>query len=175
VSSPDVAKPPHPARGPDWISELVALYESDAASQFILHGNLHDRFVLQSGVQVSLLDLSGFLQTVLLPRFDVELSYDLGNGVRVERGGEVLAQWQGYKDHPELPKSPRAAIEWLTRYLRYCANLGRLGQQRLHVACIVKAANLVAPAAHAAGSPDVNALACSCANGAARRCLRSTP
>jgi hypothetical protein len=159
VSSPDVAQPPHPGRNPDWISKLVALYESDAASQFILHGNLHDRFTLNSGGRFSLVDLPGFLQTVLLPRFDVVLSYDLGNGVRIERGGELLNQWQGYKEQPELPKAPRAAIEWLTRYLRYCANLARIGQQRLHVACIVKSANLVAPAAQAGGSIDVNALA----------------
>ena len=31
---------------PDWAKEMVALYESDAANQFVLHGNIHDRFLL---------------------------------------------------------------------------------------------------------------------------------
>ncbi|MHA3774285.1 ATP-binding protein [Verrucomicrobiota bacterium sgz303538] len=142
-----------------WPSQLAALYESDAANQFILHGNLQDRFVLPTGEQPQLMDLTGFLLKVLLQRFDIVLSYDLGSGIRVEKGSELFAQWQGVKESQELPRAPRAAIEWLTRYMRYCANLARLGKERLHVACIVKAANLLAPAMPGALNYDLNAMA----------------
>lgn len=142
-----------------WPSQLAALYESDAANQFILHGNLQDRFVLPTGEEPQLVDLTGFLLKVLLQRFDIVLSYDLGSGIRVEKGGELFAQWQGVKESPELPRAPRAAVEWLTRYMRYSANLARLGKERLHVACIVKAANLLAPAMPGALNYDLNAMA----------------
>ncbi len=144
---------------PDWALQLATLYQSDAASQFILHGNLQDRFILPAGTEPSLVSLMEFLGRVLLPRFDVVLSYDLGNGIRIEKGGEILAEWQGYKEHPDLPRAPRLAVEWLTCYLRYCANLARLGKSRIQVACIVKAANLVAPAVPGALNYDLNALA----------------
>jgi hypothetical protein len=35
---------------------------------------------------------------VLLPRFDVVLSYDLGNGIRVEKGGEIFSSWPALKE-----------------------------------------------------------------------------
>ena len=71
---------------PGWAVELVTLYESHAANQFILHGNVHDRFLLPLGDAAALGSLADFLLRVLLPRFDVVLSYDLGNGIRVEKG-----------------------------------------------------------------------------------------
>jgi len=33
---------------------------------------------------------------MLLRRFDVVLSYDLGNGIRVEKGGEVFSKWPDF-------------------------------------------------------------------------------
>ena len=66
---------------------------------------------------------------MILPRFDVVLSYDLGNGVRIEKGGEIVTKWPAFKENPELPRAPRAATEWLTRFFRYSANLARLGQE----------------------------------------------
>ncbi len=103
--------------------------------------------------------LSDFLRQVLLPRFDVVLSYDLGNGMRVEKGGEVFATWPALGETPDLPKAPRPAIETLTRYFRYCANLSRLGKPALHVACILRSAHLVVPAEGNVGGYELNALA----------------
>src|SRR5687768_2761346 len=120
-----MAAPGKPAL-PAWAGEMVALYESHAASQFILHGNVNDRFLLPDGERRKLESLGDFFLRVLLPRFDVVLSYDLGNGLRVEKGGETFGQWPAFKDNPELPKQPRAAVEALTRYFRYTANLARL-------------------------------------------------
>jgi len=144
---------------PQWAERLIDLYESETANQFILYGNVNDRFVLPSGDTCKIGSLYDFLRDILMPRFEVLLSYDLGNGIRVERGGELLSQWQGFKESPELPRAPRQAIEFLTRYFRYTANLARLGQQAPRVGFVMKAAHLVAPALPGALNYDLNALA----------------
>jgi hypothetical protein len=144
---------------PAWAADLVAQYESQAASQFILYGNVDDRFVLPLPSGTELGSLSEFLLKVLMPRFDVVLSYDLGNGIRIDKGGEHFSQWPALKEHPELPRGPRAAIETLTRFFRYAANLARLGKPALHIGCLVHAAQLVAPADPSATDYDLNALA----------------
>ncbi len=46
MSTPD-APPTHPALAP-WAAEMIALYQSHTASQFILSGNVNDRFLLPS-------------------------------------------------------------------------------------------------------------------------------
>ncbi len=144
---------------PAWAAEMVTLYESHAASQFILSGNVDDRFLLPLAGAPVLGSLTDFLTRVLMPRFDVILSYDLGNGLRIEKGAEVFAQWPAYKDAPELPRTPRPAIETLTRYFRYNANLGRLGRPNHRIGCWVRSAHLVAPAQPGNPSNDLNALA----------------
>ena len=102
--------------------------------------------------------LEGFLKDTLLQRFDVILSYDLGNGMRVEKGGEIFAKWPSLGER-ELPSAPREAIAFITHYLRFCANLAALKPERsIRVAAIVRSADLVVPAA-AATSTDVSAMA----------------
>jgi hypothetical protein len=144
---------------PDWAERLIDLYESETTNQFILYGNVNDRFVLPSGEACKLGSLYDFLRDVLMPRFEVQLSYDLGNGIRVEKGGEILSQWPGLKESPEMPRAPRQAVEFLTRYFRYSANLTRLGQKQPRVGFVMKAAHLVAPALPGALNYDLNALA----------------
>src|SRR5712691_11388272 len=143
---------------PEWAERLIDLYESETANQFILYGNVNDRFVLPSGDTCKIGSLYDFLRDILMPRFEVLLSYDLGNGIRIERGGEQMSQWQGFKEMPELPRGPRQAIEFLTRYFRYTANLVRLGQPAPRVGFIMKAADLVAPALPGALNYDLNPL-----------------
>src|SRR5215203_3294614 len=157
TTSPTAAPPALPA----WAAELITLYEANAVSQFILHGNVNDRMVLPlgGGRPPVLGNLQQFLLDVLMPRFDVVLSYDLGNGVRIERGGQTFTKWPGWKESEPLPKNPRAAVEFLTHYFRYGANLARLGRGRLSVGCVVNSAHLVAPAVQGALSYDLNALA----------------
>lgn len=147
------------ARLPAWAADLIALYESNATNQFILHGNVHDRMVLPLDTQAEFGSLGDFLLRVLMPRFDVVLSYDVGNGIRVEKGEQAFARWPHLKEIPQLPRSPRDAIETLTRYFRYCANLARLGAERAQVGLMVNGAHLVAPAVEGAFSYDLNALA----------------
>jgi len=144
---------------PSWATEMISLYESRSVNQFILHGNVNDRFYLPLGNKASLGAIRDFLLRVLLPGFDLILSYDLGNGIRVEKGGEIFAQWTGAKESLELPRQPRPAIELLTRFFRYVSNLTRLGKPEWQVACYVRACHLVAPALPGALNYDLNALA----------------
>jgi hypothetical protein len=141
---------------PSWAERVIALYQSHAANQFLLYGNVNDRFLIDSRTLGSLPE---FLNRVILPRFDVVLSYDLGNGVRIEKGGDIVTKWPAYKEHPELPRAPRPATEWLTRFFRYAANLARLGQESFQVGFYMKSAHLVAPALPGALNYDLSALA----------------
>ncbi len=136
---------------PAWARELVAVYESGAASQFVLPGNVHDRLIVPRAGGAAPGSLRDFLLGVLLAPFDVVLSYDLGNGIRVERGGEAFAAWPAGQRLGELPRAPRPAVELLTHFLRYAANLARLGKPAPRVAVLVEAAELIAPAGDGGG------------------------
>jgi hypothetical protein len=158
---------------PPWAAELVATYESGAASQFLLHGNVEDRLLVpraggmggQQGHDLG--TLTDFLLRVLLPRFDVVLVYDLGNGLRVERGMPRFQEWpRTARQDPALPRGPREAVELISQYLRYLSNLAQLSAGRsaagpaLQVAVIVRGADLVVPAAMGTGSIEVSSMAC---------------
>ncbi len=144
---------------PGWAAEVVSAYESGAASQFVLYGNIHDRFFLGADRTPTMGGLRDFFLSILLPKFDVVLSYDLGNGIRVERGGDEFAKWPPMAEAPSLPKAPRAAVETLTHYFRYCSNLTAMGRPAPQVALVVGAASLVAPAVPGALNYDLSAIA----------------
>ncbi len=141
---------------PAWSSELIAAYESGAHSQFLLSGNVADRLLLPLTSGPELGSLQDFLLKVMLPRFDVVLGYDLGNGLRVEQGAETFNQWPWAKEH-RLPRTPREAIDCLSQYLRFCLNLGRLGQACPQVAIFIRSVDLVAPQGF---GQEANAIAC---------------
>jgi len=143
---------------PPWSQELAAAYASNASTQFILHGNVNDRFLLPL-VPARSGSLTDFLSNVLMPRFDLILTYDIGNGIRISKGAEILGDWPAFKENKELPRPPRAAIEFLTRCFRYHANLARLGKPRIQIGCVIRAANLLAPAIPGSTSYDLNSLA----------------
>jgi SpoVK/Ycf46/Vps4 family AAA+-type ATPase len=64
---------------PTWAEELRRRYLKGEASQFVLHGNVHD-LVLFGG---KLLQINEFLsQALLVPKKDVVVHYDLSSGVR---------------------------------------------------------------------------------------------
>ena len=73
---------PAPQGAPAWASELALAYERGAHGQFILYGNVHDRVAVGG----RLINLAGYLEDDLLAGFKVVLSYDLGNGLTIERG-----------------------------------------------------------------------------------------
>ena len=144
---------------PGWARSLADLYESNAANQFIIYGNISDRMVLPAPPAPRLGGLSDFLLGVLLPRFDVVLSYDVGNGIRVDKGGEIFSKWPHFQESQKDWKAPRTAVETLTRYFRYCANLTRLNQPATQVGCILKNADLLLPALQGGFDYDLSALA----------------
>ena len=141
-----------------WAKELVALYESGANNQFVLYGNVNDRMLVPAGDQGAIGNLRDYLLKGLLAPFDVVLSYDMGNGIRVEKGGDVFAQWLKLRKTPELPKAPQAAVETLTHYFRYTGNLSRLGEKSPQVACLLPAAELIAPAREMGFSYETNTI-----------------
>lgn len=154
-----VASPAVSSQLPAWAQEAIQLYESNAASQFILYGNVYDQLLIPVGSTYRIGSLTDFLLQVLLPRFDVVLSYDLGNGIRVEKGGEVFSKWPQLQQDPNLPKAPRPAVDFLTHYLRYVANLARLNREGRQVACIIRSADLLAPMVQGGPDYDLSALA----------------
>lgn len=139
---------------PGWLEDLRLAYESGAHGQFVLHGNVGDRFPLDG----RLVGLARFLDARLLGNFDVVFVYDPGNGLQLLRGAEHFNDWPAVKELPALPRAPHAAVEVVSRYLRYHANLVSLGRARpFHVACLLRGADQVLPAA--AGDFDAASLA----------------
>ncbi len=133
---------PAPQGAPAWASELALAYESGAHGQFILYGNVHDRVAVGG----RLINLAGYLENDLLAGFKVVLSYDLGNGLTIERGGELFEKWGG-ANLKALPREPLAAIQHISRYLRYLGNLRALGREvQENVAVILRGADDVVPA-----------------------------
>lgn len=146
---------------PAWAGEVIDLYESGASSQFILHGNVEDRMLLQAPDGSSkIVSLEVFLRDRLLGSFDVVLAYDLGNGIRIEKGGERFSEWPGATRDLVSAKAPRDAILVLTHYLRYCANIARLKPEKAaRVAIIVKNAGLIVPPSTGGASYELSAIA----------------
>jgi len=133
---------PAPDGAPAWASELALAYESGAHGQFLLYGNVHDRVAVGG----RLVGLAGYLERELLSSFQVVLSYDLGNGLAIERGGERLDQWAG-AGLKQLPREPLPAVQYVSRYLRYLGNLRALGREAPeNVALIVRGIDQIAPA-----------------------------
>ncbi len=133
---------PAPQGAPGWANELALAYESGAHGQFILYGNVHDRIAVGN----RLVNLAGYLENELLAAFPVVLSYDLGNGLTIERGGEIVEKWSG-ADLKRAPREPLAAIQYVSKYLRYLGNLRALGREsKESVAVILRGIDQIAPA-----------------------------
>ncbi len=144
---------------PAWASEIIGSYESGAAGCFVLHGNVNDRLVVPTGKGAELAGLQEFVMDALVPRFDVVLSYDPGQGLRVERGGEVFSRWPTAKEGLELPDDPLKAVRVLTHYFKYCKNLQAVGAESPMVAVVVRQAHLICPSIPNAHNRELNAMA----------------
>jgi hypothetical protein len=133
---------PAPQSAPDWATDLYTAFESGASGQFILYGNVHDKLA----VNARLVNFEQYIQDELLAGFDVVFSYDLGNGLTVERGGERLAQWVPAALR-SMPQEPLAAIRFVSKYGRYLGNLSAIGRNdRVEVAVIIRGADQLLPA-----------------------------
>src|SRR3954452_2466579 len=97
---------------PAWAQELALAYESGADGQFVLYGNVNDRFPLQG----RLTSLTRWLDAQLLTGFSTVFLYDPGNGLGMLRGSAQLKQWLASRDQASgksesWPREPRAAVE----------------------------------------------------------------
>jgi hypothetical protein len=144
---------------PSWANEIVARYESGAAGQFILHGNVADRMLLRLPEGPKLGRLNDYLLDVLLPRFQVVLSYDPGFGLRVERGKEVVAEWPALKEMGELPSLPLLAVRAIARFLQYARNLRAVGAKPVTVAVVLRDAQLYVPVLPQTMNHELSAIA----------------
>ncbi len=134
---------PAPDGAPAWACELALAYESGAHGQFVLYGNVHDR----PPAGGRLVNLARYLEDELLAGFVVVFGYDLGNGLIVERGAEIVRQWGGAAELERSPREPLAAITFVSRYLRYLGNLRALGRGgNEHVAVILRGVDQIVPA-----------------------------
>ncbi len=115
---------PLAADAPGWLRELALAYESGAHGQFVLYGNVADRFPLEG----RLVSLTRYLDAQLLGGFQIVFGYDAGNGLSILRGADGLRDWPGFEKIGPLPREPRAAMDVVARYLRYRANLRALGR-----------------------------------------------
>jgi len=129
---------------PAWAAEIALAYESTAQGQFVLYGNVHDRIPVNG----ALVNLVTYVETELLAGFQVVFTFDLGNGLRVERGADCLTGWSGAGRLEPPIRQPLPAIELVSAYLRYLANLRALrpDTKPVHVACILRGADEILPA-----------------------------
>ena len=127
---------------PSWSQELIHRYASGSAGTFVLHGNIHDRLFLPLGDDSTLSSLPNFLAKVILPQFDVILTYDLGEGIRALRGQDLVAR---FRENKHLPHDPVEAIRYLHLYLIYLRNLTAAGQKAPRAAVIIKGADQICP------------------------------
>jgi hypothetical protein len=143
ASSTESSAMPATSSAPAWVHELALSYESGAHGQFVLYGNVTDRFPLEG----RLVSLTRYLDAQLLTGFDTLFLYDPGNGLSLVRGSESFQQWPVVAQIGSWPRDPRAAVELVSRYLRYRANLVVLGRGRPeHVACLLRGADQILPA-----------------------------
>lgn len=143
---------------PTWAQEVIAQYESRCSGCFVLHGNVDDRFHLP-GSQPRLGSLTEFLGELLLPSFDVVITYDLGSGIEISRGKDKFAQWPSLRNFPDYPTQPLQASRFIGNYLTYLRNLKAVGAEALSAGVIIKGAHLICPSLPNALNYDLHALA----------------
>lgn len=153
---------------PEWSEEIRRLYLSNAANQFVVHGNVHDRLLIPGDEgKTKVGNLIDYLTDVQLKKFDLVLSYELGSGLRVESGEEFFRQlrFQG----GDLPNDPPNAIGYIDQFLRFCINLrsiepsseesAKLAGRNHHIAVVIKSAELVFPVSKQTRDYQLNSMA----------------
>ena len=125
-----------------WANELRTAFESGASGQFLVHGNVNDRMASNG----QLINVEHFIRDELLHDFEVVFTYDLGSGLVVARGGDRLADWVPSALRT-LPQAPLEAFRFVSKYLRYLANLSVLHtREPTRTAIVVRAAGQLLPA-----------------------------
>jgi len=152
---------------PSWAEEIRRLYLSSATNQFIVHGNVNDRLLISDSddAETTVGNLIDYLKGVQLNRFDIVLSYELGGGLRIERGEELFRKLRFTED---LPTDPANAIGCLDQFLRFLVNLSRLSPEEssdsfagrnYHVGVVIKSAELIFPVSKQTRDYQLNSMA----------------
>jgi voltage-gated potassium channel Kch len=144
---------------PPWAAEVVSRYESGAAGEFILHGNVADRVLLPLSTGAKLGRLGDFLAEILLPKFAVVISYDPGFGMKIERGREIFAEWPSAKELGDLPVLPLQAVRTIGHFLQYARNVRAMGSRAFTVAVVLRDAQLWLPVLPQTLNHELNAIA----------------
>ncbi len=146
---------------PAWAEEMRAVFRGATASQFILHGAIHDLVPVNSvDGTPRFLSLKAFLEEVLFGRFDVIVRYDRGTGIQVPRGADEFLRflrgfddWNGtsYAKSPaSVPRDPAVALAVLDRFLEHCAQHQAiegnvLVRRPIRIAVLIDYAHFLAP------------------------------
>ena len=145
-SSPPSPSPSSPRPLPHWAEEMRSLFRSGSASQFLIHGNVHDLVAAPAeGGAARYLSLRDFLTEVMFAPFDAVLHYDRGRGLRPVKGAEHFGRFlsaydafratswastpalgddagealDGALQHANLlPRDAKRALELIDRFLR---------------------------------------------------------
>jgi len=121
---------------PEWAVDLRKALKGGASGQFVLYGNIQDSIPFEG----SFVRIEEFIKDDLLRPFDIVFEYDLGNGLRIDRGHELVTAWIP-SAHKELPREPLDAFRYLCRYRRWRSNSAEVGDVRHHVAILVRGAD----------------------------------
>jgi hypothetical protein len=82
------AKPPPATKLPSWAEEMRRTFRGGAVSQFIIHGNVTDVVALEIDGKTHYGGIKPFLVSEMLQSFDIVLTYNRGQGIRVPKGLE---------------------------------------------------------------------------------------
>jgi AAA+ superfamily predicted ATPase len=112
---------------PTWADELRRRYLRGESSQFVLHGNVHDVVLTDTG----LIGVSDFLAQKVFEKKDIVIRYNVSTGCRfVKRAGKIEAL-----EELMLQRTPDKVLP----------NLERLLFTQNNVAIIIEYAEMVAP------------------------------
>lgn len=149
----------------NWENNLKTLYESNSCTQFIISGNINDLFISKNIDKVEFLNIFQYLCQTLLKPFDLVMVYDLGIGLRIDKGKKIIYSWPSYPKNTANPKDAQVAINLIDHYFRYLSNLRLLDEAQHHQTAIVFLnAELYLPSMGNSFSTDMNALANTCRN-----------
>jgi hypothetical protein len=90
-------------------------------------------------------DLDTFLVRRLLGGFSVIVELDLAHGIEVHRGREMLEGWDGIGALRDLRESPKQYLTALRRLFLFLNNLAVSEKRAVHVAAILRDAQLLVP------------------------------
>lgn len=131
-----------PDDAPHWATQINVSFKSGASGQFVIHGNVNDRIPFDG----RLVNIEHYIRDELLRDFDLVFTYDLGNGLAIMRGAEKIAEWVPVSLRG-LPQGPLEAVRFVSKYLRYLANLHAIdARDSVRVAVLIRAAGQLLPA-----------------------------